>query len=52
MLETPANKKQTLAAVPSIEKFNRQNSKSAAVCKCLADEIALSTILQLPPTLS
>ena len=27
-------------------------SKSAAVCKCLADEIALSTILQLPSTLS
>ena len=26
-------------------------SKSAAVCKCLAAEITLLTILQLPPTL-
>ena len=35
MLEIPAYKKQTLAAVPNIEKFNRQNTKfatAATIC--------------------
>ena len=39
MLETPANKKQTLAAVPNIEKFNRQNTKFATAARISATPI-------------
>ena len=36
----------------TVELSVRIVSKSAAVCKCLATEITLSTTLQSPPTLS